>query len=169
MTRHVPETGSIADRNDSEKYWRELLRGISEATPLTLPKREEGRPASHTHSITLTREVTAALHATSASLGITLQPFIHAAWALLLGRYNREDLVVFGSTHSEPSDPDRIPEDAARNFCENLPVRADIGAEVLLSDLLKNLRLQQIATQRHSSVPLSAIEEWSGLSPIFTH
>ena len=116
MTRHVPEADSIADRDESEKYWRGLLRGINEATPIALPRREERSAASHTHSITLTQEVTAKLRAASVRFGDTLQPFIHAAWALLLGRYNREDLVVFGSTRSEHSDHDRVPENAASLF-----------------------------------------------------
>ena len=167
MTRQVPETDKISECDGSETFWRELLHGIGEPTRLSLPQREDDSSIHHSRSITLTHDTTASLRAASARLSITLPPFIQAAWAILLGRYTREDVVVFGVRHSVLSEHEGNPGRSASVLSECLPVRVEVGPKFLVSDVLKKLQSHQDMAHRHASMRPSAIQEWISVKPPF--
>ena len=169
----VPRHGDIAPlfakavHAASADYWRGLLHGLHEATAIDLPKRDAHRPPHHEHSITLTRETISALNRSAASHGVAIETLVRAAWALLLGRYSREDHVIFGTTHSCREHGGMAAVNAAGLFFNTSPVRADVAPERRLSDLLKSLQEQHAALSEHGQASLSAIQKWSGLASLF--
>jgi len=155
------------DHSASEVYWRETLKGFHAATSIDLAKRHAVRPARHEHALTLSREATAALNARAAAQGFTLNTYVQAAWALLLARYAREEDVVFGAVRACRQFETPGAGEMAGLFINTLPMRARVAPGLLLSDLLKSLRAQQLALRDHEQTPLVEIQRWSGIAPLF--
>ncbi|HUI06175.1 MAG TPA: amino acid adenylation domain-containing protein [Verrucomicrobiae bacterium] len=154
------------DHSASEKYWRETLQGVGAALSIDLPKRDPRSPTYHKQGTSLSGEATAALQACAARHGLTLNTFVQAAWAVLLARYSREEDIVFGATracrHSVPG-----AENMLGLFINTLPMRVNAAPDRPLLALLKDLRAQQVALRDHEQTPLSEIQRWTGVAPLF--
>ena len=86
------------DRVAAKAAWREALAGLDE--PTLVAPRGPGRElvASQQIVVTLSETLTAALSRQARGQGLTLNTYIQAAWAILLGRLTGRDDVVFGIT-----------------------------------------------------------------------
>ena len=160
--------------SETEKFWRNYLKGITSQTPLTidsLPKRV--LDDSNEHPIIqkkLSSEISLQLRLFSQQQGITLSSIIQGALALLLHRYSGEPDVVFGVTVSG-----RPPELAGSDkmiglFINTLPVRTKYQPELPLLDWLKNLQVQSVNVRKFEHTPLAQIQNWSDIekgSPLF--
>ena len=154
------------DHSASEKYWHETLKDSRAALAIDLPKRDAHSPAYHKHGLALSREATDALNACAARHNVTLNTFVQAAWAVLLARYSREEDVIFGATracrHSVPG-----AENMLGLFINTLPMRVNAAPDRPFLALLKDLRAQQVALRDHEQTPLSEIQRWTGIAPLF--
>jgi amino acid adenylation domain-containing protein/non-ribosomal peptide synthase protein (TIGR01720 family) len=147
------------DRGPSLAFWRQALDGLVD--PVTLPHTRRNAPAAArrgTHVFDLGVSATAALDALAARLGVTVPAVLHAAWALLLARYNDAADVVFGSVVSGRT-PD-IPgiERMVGNFINTLPVRARVERGQSFAGLVAQIHADAAKAEPHQAVPLSRIQ-----------
>ena len=86
------------DRAAAIAAWREALAGLEEATRLAPHDPGRAPVAPEQITLSLSETLTAALSRQARRQGLTLNTFIQAAWAILLGRLTGRDDVVFGVT-----------------------------------------------------------------------
>ena len=179
MRRAVPYRNYIAwlrqqDLSKAENYWRELLRGFSEPTPLagTLPS---GNSNGHQtrfveQEIKIDEESSAALLSLARRHELTLNTVMQGAWGLLLSRYAGVRDVVFGATVS--GRPPTLPnvEMLVGLFINTLPVRMSVSPNETLRSLLKKLQHQQLEMRDYEYSPLVQVQSWSEVprgAPLF--
>src|SRR6185295_13417022 len=153
-----------------ETYWRELLRGFSDPTPLfgTIPSAiHQTRYAEQ--EIQLFEEFTTALSAKTRRHELTLNTVTQGVWGLVLSRYAGVNDVVFGATVS--GRPPALPhvESLVGLFINTLPVRMRVSANESLVSLLKKLQRQQLEMREYEYSPLVQVQSWSEVprGPLF--
>ncbi|WP_244125841.1 condensation domain-containing protein, partial [Burkholderia gladioli] len=93
--------------------------------------------------------------------GITMNTLVQGVWAILLGRYSRQDDVVFGATVSgRPAEIEGI-DSMVGLFINSLPVRARIDRQAMLGDWLRALQAHNAQMRHYEYTPLTQIREWS--------
>ena len=149
------------------EYYRNVLRGFSEPTPLPFAgltrRRQVDEPAANVES-RLDGKLTSALQAVAVESQASMNTMVQLAWGLLLGRYTGRDDVVFGVTWS--GRPNTI-EGAARvvgPFINTLPVRVDVSASPSCRCALQSLRAQHLLSRPFHQTPVAKIKEASELS-----
>ena len=168
---HLEKLGQV-DISAAEKFWRRTLQGFNIATPLPA-----GRPGtialdvspSHAEeAFRISADSTGSLKKFAVERGITLYTMVQAVWALLLGRYSREQDVVFGAIRACRSSADAG--ESVGLYINTVPVRVNIPGERTWIDWLTELRQQHLALRAYETTPLQKIHEWSELpggSPLF--
>lgn len=156
---------SQLDMNDSQHYWRELLRGFTRHSVLPhcgaeiVPKREQ--------IITLNDQLDSAtterIRETATSLGVTCNTIVQGGWALLLSSYCRSSDIVFGAIRACRKAPLERLDATAGLLINTVPVRATISPEAITADWLKGLRSQWVACRPHEQTSLPKIQESSEL------
>jgi len=147
------------DAARSEAYWRRVLAGFGEPTPLP---RDEGSGSGHSaEALRLPPDAAASVTAMARRLQITLNTVAQAAWSLLLSHYSGEKDVVFGSVVS--GRPAELPgvEGIIGLFVNTIPVRIRISYESQLSDFLRDVQRQQLEAREHEHSLLADIQGWS--------
>ena len=178
LRRAVPYRNYIAwlrqqDLSKAEGYWRDLLRGFSEATPLagTLPSdiSIDRQTLYAEQEIVLTPELSATLLSVARQHELTLNTLMQGAWGLLLSRYAGVDDVVFGATVSGRPPTLANVELLVGLFINTLPVRMRISRNETLRALLKKLQDQQLEMRDYEYSPLVQVQGWSEVrrGPLF--
>ena len=103
----------------------------------------------------------------SRAQGLTLNTFVQAAWAILLGRLTGRDDVIFGVTVAG-----RPPEIAGIEtmvglFINTLPLRIQLPPAKPLLQLLKELQDSQSRLIAHQHLGLAEIQSLAGLGDLF--
>lgn len=160
----------LKDRNplEKERFWRDQLQGFS--TPTSFDLAGEARPYHaktppyRERLETLGRTESERIEQWCRRHGVTTATLISGAWALLLGRYNGCDDVVYGTTVAG-----RPPELAGSDemvgmFINTLPSRVRLPGKRKVIDWLRTLQAQQHALQDYSDTPLVDIQRWSDLA-----
>ncbi len=162
------------DVQSSAAYWKELLDGFPETTPLGMGRpvtREAGGPVDRGEAeARLPETLATALRAFAGRHGLTLNTLMQGAWAILLGACGRQDDVVFGATRACRRATVEASERILGTFINTLPVRARVSPDADLLHFLRALRAQAVAVRPHEHTPLVKVKEWSGLpagSPLF--
>lgn len=150
------------DTAPAHRYFADLLAG--KVTPTALPTAEpSGRPLPGVgygeHCSVLDTSALDSVRSLARSTATTVGTVIHAAWALVLARFCREDDVVFGSTRAGRrsvfgADTDEM----VGLFINTLPVRVTFAPESTVADVLADVRMQSIALREHEHAPLSMIQ-----------
>jgi non-ribosomal peptide synthetase component F len=92
-----------------------------------------------------------------------LNTIIQAAWAVVLGKYNGIEDVVFGAVVSgRPAEIEGI-ESIVGLFINTIPVRVRFESATLFSELSGNLQQAAIASEPHHYCPLVDIQSLSTL------
>ena len=145
------------DRGAAIATWQEALAGLEGATRLA--PHQPGRAPAVPEQITraLSETLTAALTRQARSQGLTLNTFIQAAWAILLGRLTGREDVVFGVTVAG-----RPPEIAGIEtmvglFINTLPLRIKLPPATPLRTLLKDIQDGQSRLIAHQHLGLAEI------------
>ncbi|HEX5715639.1 MAG TPA: amino acid adenylation domain-containing protein, partial [Thermoanaerobaculia bacterium] len=157
------------DHSGAEAFWRGALASFTTPSPLDLscarrpdPELKEGagRLASR-----LPQGLGVGLQALARRHGLTLNTLVQGAWALVIGRYNGSEDVVFGTAVS--GRPPELPgvERTVGPFLNTLPVRVPLnpGAEIL--PWLAALQQHNVEMRQFEFTPLVQIQGWSGLAP----
>ncbi len=150
------------DLAGAEQYVRRQFSGYTEPVQLGLatPAGHRSLPKAAVAIRVLPPDVMDRLEARAKLGGATMGTALMAAWAVLLGRYGRRDDVVFGSTRSgRHSTPDAA--DTVGCLINTVPLRADVGRNVTIDELLQNLRDQQVALRPYEHMPLAEVQQWS--------
>lgn len=157
------------DTAAAREFWRTALQGLESATPLDLgfphpaaldPAEMHGR-----RQITLGTNLTQALKSLAASLDVTVNTLLQAAWALLLCRYTGCQDVVLGAPracrHTGPLGGEKV----IGLLMNTVPMRIHCREEMPLGAWIKEIRTHWVAMRPHEHLPLSQILEASPLAP----
>jgi non-ribosomal peptide synthetase component F len=150
------------DLEGAASFWRTYLTGVRE-----LPRARFGH-GHHAHSFVLAAEATARLVAVAEANRWTLSALVVAAWAMVLGRFERRDDVLVGVTLS--ARPPELPGvERLVGLCINtLPLRLHLSADADLAALLDAAQRGMLALAEHVADPLSSVQRWSGAGgPLF--
>ena len=155
------------DRDGAIAAWRDALAGLEQ--PTRLAPHDPGRAAVAPAQITLDlgETLSTALSQCGRRLGVTLNTFIQAAWAILLGRLTGRDDVVFGVTVAG-----RPPEIAGIEtmvglFINTLPLRVRLPPARTLRALLHDIQDSQSRLIAHQHLGLAEIQGLAGLGELF--
>jgi amino acid adenylation domain-containing protein/thioester reductase-like protein len=134
------------DKTKAEKYWKKILGSFEAPTPLPQDFHPKERGISNVgkKSLILDEKLTAALNETARKQRITLSTLVQTAWSILLGRYSRQEDVVFGVTLSgRPAD---LPgsDEMIGLFINTLPVRANFENGITIEELMTDLQSQAL-------------------------
>ncbi|HEY0601332.1 MAG TPA: MupA/Atu3671 family FMN-dependent luciferase-like monooxygenase, partial [Herpetosiphonaceae bacterium] len=152
------------DLGTAERYWRPILNGFTEPTPLPLDHSASRAAAAESYDqiqIEVPSEQAEALQALARRERMTLSTLVHGAWALLLHGYSGTDDLVFGTTVSgRPADLAGS-ETMVGCFINTLPMRAQMRPGQTLRDWLQALQQQQVETRQYAYSPLVEVQRWS--------
>ncbi len=153
--------------NNTEQFWREKLRGMTQPTPLINELGEASAAKQRVNgqsSYTLDAATTSSLTASARRLRITSNSLIQAAWSIVLSRLSGWNDVTFGAAFAgRPAD---LPN--ARNivgpFVNNLPLRVRVENESTVEEHLKRLHEDMLELNPYQFAPLNQIQSWSEVS-----
>ncbi|MEU7481582.1 amino acid adenylation domain-containing protein [Lentzea sp. NPDC042327] len=154
------------DGAEAERYWRRVLDGFAETTPLPFDRRPvdaHRAQSGGTVRFELSAESTERLREAAQRNGLTVNTVVQGAWAVLLARYAGTSDVVFGTTVSgRPADLPGV-ESTVGMFINTVPTRVavDRGRDQL--SWLRELQADQAEARRFEHVPLSRLRGWSDL------
>ncbi|MCP5105212.1 MAG: amino acid adenylation domain-containing protein [bacterium] len=157
------------DKKKSEAYWAQYLEDYEDASPLPRSRRraeggETGSPYRREEvTSVLEKEQTLLLNQLAARRQVTLNTVVQTLWAILLGKYNRRDDVVFGSVVS--GRPSEIPgvESILGLFINTVPVRIRYQAGTSFKQLLEQVQREALDGEPHHYFPLMKIQALSSL------
>src|SRR5665213_3561406 len=151
------------DRSAAIATWQEALAGLEEATHLAPHDPARAPVAPDQITLALSETLTTALTRQARAQGLTLNTFIQAAWAILLGRLTSRDDVVFGVTvNGRPPEIAGI-ETMVGLFINTLPLRIKLTPDTPLLRLLKELQDSQSKLIAHQHLGLAEIQGLAGL------
>ncbi|MFB6453970.1 amino acid adenylation domain-containing protein [Chitinophaga sp. Hz27] len=150
-----------AEEKDRE-FWRNNLKGFGEAT-LFSPHPAHLEGDFETDRITIADQKLDQLKKAAAHTGITVNAYVQAAWALLLGlRTGKQDVIHGIAVSGRPpllADAEHI----VGLFINTIPLRTDLSPRIKLSELLLHTQESFASANNHSFLPLAAIlSEWEG-------
>ena len=152
------------DSARAEAYWRQVLREITEPTPLPAGGGPAGNPGGTFEprlEIELPPSTVEALDAWARRGRLTRNTLVQAAWALLLSRYGRCRRVLFGVTVSgRPGDLPGV-ESMVGLFINTLPLRLEVPSDQPLSRWLAELQLRQAELGQYEYSSLAQLRQWS--------
>jgi amino acid adenylation domain-containing protein/non-ribosomal peptide synthase protein (TIGR01720 family) len=158
------------DMDATRAYWRQVLAGFDEPTPLPAPGRRGG-VAGHAQLETVVEQRLAeALQAVGRRHHLTLATLLHGAWALTLAGSSGLDDVVHGATVAgRPTDLPGV-ESMVGPFINTLPVRTRTPPDTPLLGWLTKLQAQLAAVNEQAFSALVDVQRWSEVAagrPLF--
>ncbi|NNE11573.1 MAG: LLM class flavin-dependent oxidoreductase [Ilumatobacter sp.] len=153
-TRQASEAAARA-----HDFWARELAGLTEPTSVPFV-RDSGATVGHEiveQEIRLSTECTDALGALASAASATLSTVLHAAWALVLGRYTGERDLLVGSVRSGRPNTVEGAESMVGVFINSIPVRARIRPDARLGEWLSELRAQQLRVRPFETTPFADI------------
>ena len=143
------------------------MAGLEEATRLAPHDPARAPVVPEQIALALSETLTAALTRQARQQGLTLNTFIQAAWAILLGRLTGRDDVVFGVTVAgRPPEIAGI-ESMVGLFINTLPLRMRLPAAKPLLALLQEVQDSQSRLMAHQHLGLAEIQGLAGLGELF--
>lgn len=154
---------------DSERFWRNLLDG-SQMTNVRI----RDRPTFH--NILDASVYKTVPEPSQSSRGITFATKVKAAWALVLAATSQRSDVVFGQISTGRSGPMKDIQRVVGPCMNILPVRISVPAAGTVSDILRQVQDQHVATLEHENYGFRNIIEkctswpkWTRFSSIVQH
>ncbi len=158
------------DLHQAEAFWRQMLAGFTEATPLGLERAFfiEGLrevPTSDVLEFQFTSGESQTFYSFARQHKITMNTLIQGAWALLLREYSDNNDVVFGSVVSgRPFEMDGV-DTMVGMFINTLPVRVRLPDAQSCQTWLRELQWQQLEARQYEYSPLFQVQKWSDVPP----
>ncbi|HXO29378.1 MAG TPA: amino acid adenylation domain-containing protein, partial [Thermoanaerobaculia bacterium] len=168
------------DLAEAEAYWRRVLAGFAEATPLGVDSAggpaggrgggpaggRAGEDAEAAYELRLTRlgaAATARLKSFAQRNRLTSSTLVQGAWALLLSRYGGSRDVVFGVTVSGRPPVLKGVDSMLGCFINTLPARVRVPATAELGTWLRELQTSGLELRRFEHSPLQQVLGWSAV------
>ncbi|MEU4333849.1 amino acid adenylation domain-containing protein [Micromonospora lupini] len=172
----------LAGADRSTGYWKRLLAGFPEPTPLPRPPvpapddpsagdppvdaaPQVGLPGTRVARLALTGRLRAALTARAATAGVTPYAVTLGAWALVLAcRADRDDVVVGVTVAGRPDD---LPgADAIVGLLINtVPLRVRFDPDATFAETVRAVQAQQVATREYEHQSLTDITRAGEVPP----
>lgn len=153
------------EKDEHLRYWKSYLSGYDHQTGLPqkeMTARGQAYRLASQHMV-IGNDQAALLAARAAENGITISTLLHAAWAVLLARYNHTRDVVFGSVVSgRPAEIEGI-ETMVGLFINTIPVRIRLEDAMMVDALLKSAQRSTLESEPHHYCPLPEIQASSDL------
>ncbi|MEH1167107.1 amino acid adenylation domain-containing protein [Micromonospora sp. CPCC 205539] len=166
----------LADADRSTGYWKRLLAGFPESTPLPHPpasavadaadaRPQVGLPGTAVTRLVLPDRLGTALAARAAAAGVTPYAVTLGAWALTLAGYVGRDDVVVGVTVA--GRPDDLPgaEAIVGLLINTVPLRVRFEPDAPFTDALHAVQAQQVAARESEHQSLADITRASEVPP----
>ncbi|OJZ74811.1 non-ribosomal peptide synthetase [Mycobacterium paraffinicum] len=154
------------DRGAAQAAWRRVLAGFDTPTLVGPPGRVSLGPRG-VSSFQVSAETTRALGELARSCHTTVSTVLQAAWAQLLMWLTGQHDVTFGTAVSgRPTDLAGA-EQMVGLLINTVPVRATIGAETTIADLLDQLQSAYNDTLEHQHLALNEIHRVTGHDQLF--
>ena len=158
---------------DSERFWRERLRGFALPTPLGVDRTPEpGHEEQFAkQELELSESATRAFEAAARHHRVTLNTIFLGAWAIVLSRYSGQRDIVFGASVSLRSPELEGARSSVGLFINTVPIRVQIPSGLGTSHWLGLLQEELIELRRYYTTPLSEVQRWSEIprgQPLFT-
>ena len=147
--------------------WGEALAGLEEPTRLAPHDPRLTAIAPEQVSLAVSEALTAALTRQARAQGLTINTFVQAAWAILLGRLTGRDDVVFGVTVAGRPPEIAGVETMVGLFINTLPLRTKLPPEKSLLAFLQDLQDSQSKLIAHQHLGLAEIQGLAGLGELF--
>ncbi len=157
------------DLAEAEAYWRRVLAGFAEATPLGVDGPAGGMAggnAEAAYELPLARlnaAATARLKSFAQRHRLTSSTLVQGAWAVLLSRYGASRDVVFGVTVSGRPPALKGVDSMLGCFINTLPARVRVPAAAELGAWLKELQASGLELRRYEHSPLQQVLGWSAV------
>ncbi|HSE19255.1 MAG TPA: amino acid adenylation domain-containing protein [Pyrinomonadaceae bacterium] len=153
------------DLEQAEPYWRELLKDFRTPNAFAVSKKEsQNEPESYGEtSFTLSSSLTAALLELARREEITLNTIVQGCWSILLSRYSDQEDVVCGTARACRWTTSEAMDAAVGLFINTVPFRIKVTPDISVTELLKQLRQQALATRAYEQTPLAKIQDWSDI------
>ncbi len=169
------------NRDEARNYWADYLQDYDSTIELPsfgmrpggiiktpdgkasssrgLQQQEEHLPVDCSYLIS--EETTLRLEQLARANQVTLNTVLQSAWALLLGRYNGTEDVVFGSvTSGRPAEVEGV-EEMVGLFINTVPIRVTFGGDQSFSSLIQQVQQISLETQNYDFYPLAEIQNLS--------
>jgi hypothetical protein len=149
------------DKNIPKNYWREYLAGYEE--PVSIPGKQpsriqQERPKNMRFLFTFDIGKTARLNELARKNRVTLNIVIRSIWAVILGKYNGKQDVVFGAVVSgRPSEIEGV-EWIVGLFINTIPVRITYEETIPFKDLLQKVQEDAVKGEPYHHYPLAQIQ-----------
>ncbi len=164
-------------------YWEARLQGFLLPTPLVTKREDDTRqnkdsvanPAQSEmpygeHPILFSKEATDQLKTLVRNQQVTLNTFMQAVWAFLLGSYSEQTDVLFGATVSgRPSELAGV-EKMIGLFINTVPIRVRLKQEQPFSTWIQDLQTEIAEQQAFEYCASGQIQQWSevpGSMPLY--
>ena len=150
-----------AEAAEQTTWWQEHLANLPSFEPAT----DFPRPAAQTfkgavHSLHIEKAVLAAVEALAREEQATPYAVWLALFALAVARFAAQNDFAIGSSFAGRTLA--ATEDLAGFFVENLSLRATIDPQEHLSDLIRRMRDESLATMEHATLPFQKLAEALG-------
>ncbi len=153
------------DQAAAQQHWQQQLAPLSGPCHLPMPFGHAHDELEHLCHWHLSQAQTAELERLAQQCQVTVNTLLQASWAYVLSRYVQQDHVVFGTTVS--GRPAELPgiEAMVGLFINTIPVVASLDQQQGLHDWLKTMHQQHVASDPHSHIPLTNIQNLLDLPP----
>jgi amino acid adenylation domain-containing protein/non-ribosomal peptide synthase protein (TIGR01720 family) len=151
------------NRDASLAYWQGYLDSYEETVPVPGMKAQKDTVEYKKEKLYLEfdREKTLMLDTAAGKNHITLNTFIQAIWAILLGKYNDKEDVVFGSVVSgRPGELEGV-EAMVGLFINTIPVRVRFSGQTRFKQLLQLVQADALGSEPYHYHPLAEIQSQS--------
>lgn len=149
------------DQSKAELFWRRLLKGFKEVTPLGADQVRAGGSNEKEYgdeTIQISEADTEGLQALARQHHLTLNTLIRGAWALLLSQYSGREDVLFGVTVSGRPPEVKGIETMVGLFINTLPLRLHVSREAKILSWLQRLQAEQVEMNQYEYCALA--QEW---------
>jgi amino acid adenylation domain-containing protein/non-ribosomal peptide synthase protein (TIGR01720 family) len=151
------------DREVSKHFWKNYLESYEEVAVIPGAKMHQTgqKPTGYEIGqvqLTLDREKTGLLNQIAGRNKVTMNIIAQVLWAVLLGKYNRKEDIVFGAVVSgRPFDLEGV-ETMVGLFINTIPVRIRFSGNIKFNELLRMAQENAIASEPHHYCPLAEIQ-----------
>ena len=153
------------NKKHSRTYWKRYLDSYEEAVLVPGKKSQQDNDGYKNENIRLEfdSERTVNLDGAVVKNHVTVNTFIQAVWAVLLGKYNGREDVVFGSVVSgRPAELEGV-ETMVGLFINTIPVRIQFKGDTKFNQLLHRVQQDALTSEPHHYHPLAEIQSESFL------
>ncbi|MEY2930984.1 MAG: hypothetical protein RL033_1733, partial [Pseudomonadota bacterium] len=163
LYRHYIEWLESRPSGASERFWKQQLSALNEATLLARTLAGPGQGEGHAQrSLRLDAARTQQLVRFAQRERVTLNTLVQAAWVLLLQRYTGQSCVAFGATVA--GRPAELPdvEHLLGLFINTLPVIQAPRPSQRVGEWLRELQAHNAQLREHEHSSLYDVQRWGG-------